>query len=137
MAIGSGSGMNAILFAMAVAGASPFGIWMTDDRSALVRISQCGQSLCGDVVKVLAAGPGVPRTDVHNPNSALRNRALQGLTILGGFRGSGTSWTDGHIYDPNTGRTYRSKLTINRDGTLGVSGCILFVCQTRRWARAQ
>jgi uncharacterized protein (DUF2147 family) len=124
--------MSALLLALAAAMA-PVGSWVTEDGSAVVRIEQCGASLCGTVAKVLNSGPGIPTTDVHNPKSALRARSLQGLAILGGFTQSGNQWTGGTIYDPKTGKTYHSKIAMNPDGTLSVSGCILFICETQRW----
>ena len=125
------------LLAIAVAASSPSGTWITQDGTALVRVEPCGNSICGRVAEVLATQPGVPRTDVHNPDPGLRSRPLVGLSILGGFSWSGREWTNGHIYDPKTGRTYRSKLSVGPDGSLDVSGCVLFVCQSQHWSRAR
>ena len=123
-----------LLALLAASSASPVGTWKTQDGSALVQIAQCGQSLCGSVARVLATQPGTPDTDVHNPNAAMRHRPLLGLQVLEGFTWSGTQWTGGRIYDPMSGKTYRSKLSVNSDGSLKVSGCVLFVCETQRWA---
>ena len=112
------------------------GNWVTQDGSAEVAIAPCGDSVCGQVVKVLMVKPGVPGTDVHNPDASLRNRAILGLQVLSGFKASDDEWTDGHIYDPKTGKTYRSKLRLNDDGSLKVYGCIAFLCETQRWLRA-
>src|SRR3546814_20312380 len=70
---------------MAAAAAPVEGDWLTADRNAVVRIAPCGASLCGVVLRVLAKGPSVPRTDVHNPDPALRSRPLVGLPVLTGF----------------------------------------------------
>jgi uncharacterized protein (DUF2147 family) len=126
-----------VLLAAFAAAASPVGSWVTEDGTAIVSIACCGQSLCGTVSKALAIQPGIPRTDVHDRKAALRNRALLGLPVLGGFSWSGTQWTGGTIYDPKTGKTYRSKLAMNPDGSLKVSGCILFICETQRWTLAR
>jgi uncharacterized protein (DUF2147 family) len=124
------------LLAAAVAASIPNGAWLTQDGSALVRVEPCGSSICGTVAGVLAKGPGIPRTDVHNPDPALRSRPLVGLAVLGGFTWSGREWTNGHIYDPKTGKTYRSRLSVSPDGSLKVSGCVLFICQNQRWTAA-
>jgi uncharacterized protein (DUF2147 family) len=129
--------MSAAFLAFAAAATSPLGSWVTEDGRAEVAISQCGHSLCGTVAKVLAVEPGIPQTDVHNPKPELRQRPLRGLSVLQGFSWSGTQWTGGTIYDPKTGKTYRSKLSMNPDGTLRVSGCVLFICETQRWAPAR
>lgn len=121
---------------VAAAAMAPTGNWITQDGSVMVAIAPCGPSLCGSIVKVLKVEPGAASTDVHNPDPALRSKPIVGLKILGGFRSSGSEWSHGSIYDPKTGRTYSSKLDLNDDGSLKVSGCIAFLCQTQRWRRA-
>lgn len=130
--------MRVLLAAVAaVATPSPIGTWMTQDRTALVRVESCASSICGTVAEVLARQPGVPQTDVHNPDAMLRSRPIIGLQVLGGFKWSGGEWTGGRIYDPKTGKTYHSRLSVNSDGSLRVSGCVLFVCETQRWTQAR
>ena len=41
----------------------------------------------------------------------------------------------GKIYDPNSGKTYDSKISVNTNGTLKVEGCILVICQAQTWKR--
>ncbi len=92
--------------------------------------------MCGTVFRVLARGPNIPRTDVRNPDSRLRSRPLVGLPVLTGFTRDGSEWTGGRAYDAKTGRSYKAKLTPNRDGSLTVTGCVLILCRSQRWARA-
>ena len=42
----------------------------------------------------------------------------------------------GSIYDPQSGKTYDSKLSLNPDGTLKVEGCISIICQAQTWKPA-
>jgi uncharacterized protein (DUF2147 family) len=128
-----------LLLAALVAGAttSPVeGDWLTVDKTAIVRIAPCGAHMCGTVFRVLARGPNIPRTDVRNPDSRLRSRPLVGLPVLTGFTRDGSEWTGGRAYDAKTGRSYKAKLTPNRDGSLTVTGCVLILCRSQRWARA-
>jgi uncharacterized protein (DUF2147 family) len=128
------------LLALASAGAAASdvaGDWVTADRSALVRIAPCGSQTCGTVVRVIARGPNVPRNDVNNPDRAKRSRPLVGLRVLTGFAAAKTGWAGGRAYDPKSGRTYKAKLSLNRDGSLAVTGCVLFVCKTQRWTRVR
>lgn len=111
------------------------GLWLTDDRKGLVRIEPCGAHLCGRIVKVLDTGPGIPKTDSENPNPQLRNRPLEGLLTLWDFSRSGPVWKGGRAYDPKSGKSYRSILAKNPDGSLKVTGCVLFICESRRWTR--
>jgi uncharacterized protein (DUF2147 family) len=122
--------------AAAAAPPSVQGLWLTDDHKGLVQIGPCGGSLCGTIARVADTSGNAPRTDVHNPDPHLRNRAILGLPVLTGFVAAGSYWK-GHAYDPKSGKGYRSTLELNPDGSLKVSGCILFICQAQRWTRAR
>jgi uncharacterized protein (DUF2147 family) len=93
--------------------------------------------LCGAIARILVDKPGVPSTDVRNPDPALRSKPLVGLRILSGFTGKDDRWDEGRIYDPQSGKSYRSKLRLNKDGSLNVSGCIAFLCKTQSWTRGR
>ena len=127
-----------LVFAMASAAhAAPevTGNWIIQDRSAVIAIERCGTGLCGRIAKALVIKPNYPKTDVHNPNAALRKRPMIGLQILSGFAARENRWDRGTIYDPESGKTYKSVLRLNPDGSLKVSGCVLFFCQSQRWTR--
>ena len=129
----------ASLVALAAAAGAPSGIegyWVTADGAALVQIAPCGPRLCGTIRRVLRRGPNVPVSDVHNPQASLRTRPLVGLQVLTAFTRSGSQWVDGRAYDPKSGRSYKARLTSNPDGTLTVTGCLLFICQSQSWRRA-
>lgn len=113
------------------------GNWITQDKSAIVTISECGTSLCGSIARILVQRADIPKNDIHNPDPARRAYPLNGLRILSGFMRKGTRWEGGRIYDPKTGKSYASKLRLNADGSLGVSGCISIICRTQRWTRAR
>ncbi|HEV2817145.1 MAG TPA: DUF2147 domain-containing protein [Allosphingosinicella sp.] len=126
------------LSSVAAGAAAPIeGLWLTEDGKGVVRIGPCGRQLCGWIARVLDRGPGVPTRDVRNPDPRLRARPILGLPILSGFTASGARWTGGHAYDPKSGRSYRTTLSLNRDGSLAVTGCVTFICQTKRWTRAR
>jgi uncharacterized protein (DUF2147 family) len=130
-----------LAFSMLTAAAPPppsvQGLWLTADRKGIVRIAPCGPHLCGTIARVLDTSPARPVTDRKNPDPALRGRPILGLTILSGFTRSGSSWTGGRAYDPETGRSYKSTLALNPDGSLKITGCVLFICESRRWTRAR
>lgn len=113
------------------------GNWIIQDKSAVIAIGPCGNRMCGKLTRALVHKPNYPQTDIHNPNPALRDRPLIGLRILSGFVAKADRWDKGSIYDPESGKTYRSLLRINPDGSLKVSGCVLFFCQSQRWTRAR
>lgn len=119
----------------AAAAPSVEGLWRTDDGKAVVRIAPCGQLLCGRIARVLDTGPNVPSTDVNNPDPARRGQPILGLQVLSGFAGGPTEWQNGRAYDPKSGSSYKSSLRLNADGSLRVTGCVLFVCRSKRWTR--
>ncbi len=113
------------------------GEWLIQGGSAKVRIGPCpakADRMCG-VVSWLA--PASARaTDSNNPDPALKARPILGLTMIRDFRQAAPGrWTGGKIYDPNSGRTYDSKISVNANGTLKVEGCVLMVCQGQTWKK--
>lgn len=127
----------ATMLATAAAPAPPpvTGRWLTEEGKAIVEIAPCGASLCGRIARVLKPRPGGPATDVNNPDARLRTRPIEGITILSGFAAKGDRWA-GRIYDPESGRTYRSELSA-QGGTLKVKGCFGPFCKTQDWTRAR
>ena len=123
--------------ASAARAAEVTGNWVTEDRTAVIAVQRCGTSVCGNVAKILILKPDHPKTDVRNPDPGLRSKPILGLRILSGFTRNGDRWDNGRIYDPNSGKSYKSKLSLNRDGSLNVSGCVAFICKTQRWTRAR
>ncbi|URW74703.1 DUF2147 domain-containing protein [Sphingomonas donggukensis] len=111
------------------------GRWLTVDAKAIVEIAPCGASLCGRIARVLKPRPGGPAVDANNPDKALRNRPIQGIAILTGFTADDDRWR-GRIYDPESGRTYRSELRID-GGVLKVKGCFGPFCRTQEWTRTR
>ncbi|RZM22777.1 MAG: DUF2147 domain-containing protein [Sphingomonas sp.] len=124
-----------LVAAPAIAAQPIAGRWITEDRAAEVEIGRCGTNLCGRIIRIVTPTPGAPTTDVSNPDPAQRNKPILGLTILTGFTDDGDDWR-GRIYDPRKGKTYKSILTRQPNGTLKVQGCIAFFCQTQVWTRA-
>lgn len=127
---------TAVLLAMPALAAAPVaGRYVTEDGSGVIEIGRCGATMCGKLVRILKAEPNAPKTDVNNSDPALRSRPILGMPILTGFSDAGKDWR-GRIYDPRNGKTYKSIVSRNGDGTLKVQGCIAFLCQTQTWKPA-
>lgn len=123
--------------APAQAAGSILGNWVTEDRDAIVKISQCGATVCGRIHKYLVTPPnGAGQKDINNPDRKLRSRTLLGMAILTGFTRDGEIWR-GKVYDPKTGKTYRSEVSLNSPNSLKMKGCIAFFCQGQNWSRAR
>lgn len=113
------------------------GKWVTQSKDGVVEIYECGATICGKLAKFLVPPPnGVGQKDVNNPNKALRNRTLLGMNILTGFKAEGNEWK-GQIYDPKSGKTYRSVVYKGKSGNLVVKGCIGPFCQAQTWTAAR
>ncbi len=110
------------------------GRWQTEARDAVVEIAPCGRNLCGRIVTFLKPPPGgVGQRDVNNPDAKLRSRKLLGLAVLSGFTRDGDEWR-GRIYDPKTGKDYRSVLEAHGNRLI-VKGCIGPFCKSQTWTR--
>jgi len=114
----------------AIAAVPVSGRWFTEEKDSIIQIGQCGPVVCGKVAKVLKAPPGGGAAiDRNNPDPALRSRPIQGITLLSGFKDAGKEW-EGEIYDPRRGKTFRSTMAKQPDGTLKVKGCVGPFCQS-------
>lgn len=63
-------------------------------------------------------------TDRHNPNPALRNRKILGLSILRNltYNADTHTWEGGLVYDSKHGREWNASVYISKQGLLQVRG---------------
>ena len=86
----------------------PEGVWLIDGRVA-VQTFDCNGLLCGRVLWLLVPRDlqGQPRRDRNNPDPAMRERLVCGLTIFWGLGPDGSNhWRGGWFYNPDDGATY-------------------------------
>ncbi|TYO91548.1 DUF2147 domain-containing protein [Oceanicella actignis] len=137
----------AMIAAAGVAGAveqdPAFGEWLVESGSAIVRIAPCaGESACGAIVWLARPKDesGAPRTDAANPDPALRERPLCGMTFLSGFsREKPGVWTGGQIYNAEDGETYSARMEVRDDGKLHLRGYVGLPIfgKSQTWTRAE
>jgi len=129
---------TAAFAAFSVQAAAPItGRWVTQRKDGVVEIYQCGAQICGRLAKFLVMPPaGIGAKDIHNPDKALRSRTILGMNVLTGFTEKGNEWK-GQIYDPKSGKTYRSVVYKGKSGNLVVKGCIGPFCQAQNWTPAR
>jgi uncharacterized protein (DUF2147 family) len=124
------------LSGVALADEGANGIWKLDSGKVTVQIAPCGPNLCGAIVGL--AKPlnkkGEPKLDKKNPNEALRNRPLIGLTILANMKPSGENKWKGTIYNADDGRTYSSYMKLS-GSNMNVKGCVGPFCKTMVFIR--
>ena len=86
----------------------PEGTWLFANRVA-IQVFDCSGLLCGRIVWLARprSPDGRPDLDLRNPDPALQQRPLCGLTIIWGLQPNGpTQWASGSLYDPEDGTTY-------------------------------
>lgn len=132
------AGMVPASYAGATSADAVTGHWFTKDDKSVVEIFQCGETFCLKIVwlKEPLEDDGSPKIDKNNPDPSLRNVPIVGLVIGSGFQYADGVWKNGSIYDPDNGKTYSCKLSLDGD-TLNVRGYIgvsLFG-RTEQWKR--
>jgi uncharacterized protein (DUF2147 family) len=98
----------------------PEGVWLVDGEAA-VQIFACNSLLCGRIRWLQAPrdSQGQLKRDTRNPDPALRQRDLCGLTIVRDLRSIGPNhWDDGWLYNPASGKTYSIKMELTSAGAL-------------------
>jgi uncharacterized protein (DUF2147 family) len=109
------------------------GIWKTDGGDSQLELFKCGDKVCGKIVWLKVPkyidsedGPvGKTKFDRKNPNPALRNRPILGLQVATGFTAKGDNrWGNGTSYNPETGKSYKSKLFLASPRRLELRGYI-------------
>ena len=122
------------------------GTWVTAGGDARIQVVKHGDAYEGSIVWLKEPEypaddktmPSKPKVDRENPDPSLRNRPVLGLPLLQGFKYAGDGvWSDGHIYDPKSGKLYSCHLTLMMDGRLKVRGYvgISLFGRTEIWTR--
>ncbi len=109
-----------------------YGHWLNQKQTSIIEISDCAGTPCGTIRWIDHPAPET-LVDSENPDGDLQTQPLIGLTILQGYKARGDQWKKGRIYDPESGKTYSSKLRRKADDTLEVKGCLGPICQTQIW----
>lgn len=92
------------------------GKWLNPSGEGQVEIYKKGDKYFGKLawIKFPNDANGKPKTDVKNPDGALRNRPELGLELLKNFTFDGENvYENGTIYDPKSGKTYSCKMTLD------------------------
>jgi uncharacterized protein (DUF2147 family) len=125
-----------ILMSLLIAGSAAadtrdaiFGHWASND--SILDVGESNGVLYARIVSILDPlykagedGPaGTVRVDLHNPDPALRTRTLVGMDLLSGYEYKDGKW-QGQLYDPESGKTYKSQITLGSDGKLQMRGYI-------------
>jgi len=125
------------------------GKWWSEKKDAHIDIYKCEAKYCGKIVflrepaydeKDTRGMAGKPKVDRENPDPAKRTRPVLGLNLLSGFTYAGDKiWEGGTIYNPEDGKTYRCKLTLESPDRLKVRGFVGISAfgKTQYWVRVK
>jgi uncharacterized protein (DUF2147 family) len=122
--------------------ANPLGTWYTQGNESQVRITNCGNAICGSIVWLKEPNDpqtGKPKTDKDNADAAKQKRPLLGVEIVLGLKPSGTAdqWK-GQVYNPKDGNTYTGYFTMTGANSAELKGCALgFICKSQAWTRVK
>lgn len=110
------------------------GVWQTKS-GGYVQVYQDDDSYSG---RIVGSSDGKARYDTNNPAPAKQGRRLLGVVILHNLKYENDGKYDGgHIYDPDSGKTYKAKATLKGPDTLDARGFIgiSLLGKTQTWHR--
>ncbi len=114
---------------VAPAASAIFGDWLTGDNRGVIRITACGEAICGQIV-------GQDWKPGHQQPVDNHGRIECGQSILQARRTEALLW-DGHITDPDDGSRYSASFRLVTADRLALRGYILLplLGQTQNWTR--
>jgi uncharacterized protein (DUF2147 family) len=109
--------------------AAVFGRWASE--GSVIEIVESDGRLHARVIALLnpvyredeAGQVGAVRVDLKNPDAALRAQPIIGIDLLEDYSFEDGKW-QGRIYDPESGNTYKSQMSVDGDGNLRMRGYI-------------
>jgi uncharacterized protein (DUF2147 family) len=117
------------------------GVWVSVDDVSNQRKSEIslyveGGKLYGQIARLLLEEDKGKQCAACKGD--LKNKPIEGLTIIEGLEWDGTAWTGGKILDPANGKQYSCTLTLEDDQTLKVRGYlgISLLGRTQTWYKS-
>jgi len=97
---------------------------------AHVKFGACKENknfTCGTLIKAFS-----------RDGKAVKNYEHQGKYVVWDMRKEGDKdFSGGKIKDYSDGKVYNSKMEILSKNKIGVSGCVLFICQAQEWIKVK
>ena len=97
---------------------------------AHVKFGACKENknfTCGTLIKAFS-----------RDGKAVKNYEHQGKYVVWDMRKEGDkNFSGGKIKDYSAGKVYNSKMEILSKNKIGVSGCVLFICQAQEWSKVK
>ncbi|MBO9594016.1 MAG: DUF2147 domain-containing protein [Niabella sp.] len=112
------------------------GTFITEGGKGKVTISRINNKYVGTLIWTNVPGA----TDRNNPDKRKRDHKIAGMVILKDFVYTGDeTWENGTVYDPESGNTYRGKISLKKDGRLHLRGFVGIAAfgKTTVWERVK
>ena len=103
------------------------GLWEPSNGKARVKVEKIGSKYYGKIVwlrEPIDPQTQQPKVDKNNPDESMRSVPLKGYRMLKDFVFKSGEWTDGTIYDPESGSTYSCVITVKDENTLDIRGYV-------------
>ncbi|MBX3229318.1 MAG: DUF2147 domain-containing protein [Labilithrix sp.] len=101
------------------------GEWLTANGEARIRFAFENGAYVGRISWLkTATKDGKPIVDENNPDPALRSRTMMGAAIVWNLHFDGSGYVDGYLYDPEHGKTYKGKATVESPTRLALRGYV-------------
>ena len=78
---------------------------------------------------------GTPKCDTKNPDKAKQKVHSDRIVLIDKVIYKDGEWTDGKIYDPTSGKTYKVSVKFKDAKTLAVTGSLLVFKKTVYWTK--
>ena len=101
---------NASTYAGDNPGDKIFGLWLTAEKNAKIQIFKTNNSYYGKILwatDLYEPDGKTLKRDSQNEDAAKRGRTIKNLVLLNHFKFEDDIWTEGTIYDPQNGKTYK------------------------------
>ena len=96
------------------------GEWLPSEGKAHIKISKYGEYFSGRIVWLEEPNDektGKRKVDKKNPDIKRQNTSILGLLLMQGFKFDDGVWSDGTIYDAESGKTYSCTIKLKDKNT--------------------
>jgi uncharacterized protein (DUF2147 family) len=103
------------------------GVWSNEEKTVKIKIERIGRKFFGKIVWLEKNhfADGSVKTDKLNPDPALRSTPFIGLRTLRDMEYEGNdTWGGGSLYDPESGKIYGCRITLNNYNLALIRGYI-------------
>lgn len=113
------------------------GRWITDNGDSRIEFYQKEGKYYGKIIwlKEPLKPDGTAKTDIKNPNPAMRNRSILGLVIVSELEFKNGQFVNGKIYSPKEGKTLDCAILSENNRELKITISKSLFSTSRIWKR--